>query len=264
MYELLKQIVLTLLRCPKEPPEPPAGSHGTVHVFRASPSFLRYRLLKVLFHLVAIAIFIVIGAGGLTLGAQTAGRAGWFVILAGVAGELIVLVNILILYITVRLDYDMRYYIITDRSLRIREGAWQIRETTLTFANIQNMNIVQGPLERLFGIYDLVVDTAGGGGSSGHNSEGRLTGGILHQGVFRGIQNPAQLRDLILGYLRSIRTSGLGDHEDQEHAVGPALSPAAAPSASFLAHPEILAALRDIAAETAAWRRTLPPRSQEN
>jgi len=181
-----------------------------------------------------------------------------------VAGELIVLVNILILYITVRLDYDMRYYIITDRSLRIREGVWQIRETTLTFANIQNMNIVQGPLERLFGIYDLVVDTAGGGGSSGHNSEGRLTGGILHQGVFRGIQNPAQLRDLILGYLRSIRTSGLGDHEDQEHAVGPALSPAAAPSASFLAHPEILAALRDIAAETAAWRRTLPPRSQEN
>jgi hypothetical protein len=159
----------------------------------------------------------------------------------------------------------MRYYIITDRSLRIREGVWQIRETTLTFANIQNMNIVQGPLQRLFGIYDLVVDTAGGGGSSGHDSEGRLTGGILHQGVFRGIQNPAQLRDLILGYLRSIRTSGLGDHEDQEHAAGTAqaLSPTAA-SAGFLAHPEILSALRDIAAETAAWRRMLPPRSQEN
>jgi hypothetical protein len=81
--------------------------------------------------------------------------------------------------------------------------------------------------------------------------------------VFRGIQNPAQLRDLILGYLRSIRTSGLGDHEDQEHPVGAAPALGAA-SAGFLAHPEVLEVLRGIAAETAAWRRTLPPRSQEN
>jgi hypothetical protein len=173
--------------------------------------------------------------------------------LVGLAIEAIVLFNILMQYILVRLDYDMRYYIVTDRSLRIREGVWQIREVTLTFANIQNMNIAQGPLQRLFGIYDLVVDTAGGGGSARHDSEGRITGGVLHQGVFRGIENPAQVRDLILGYLRTIRTSGLGDHEDREHAAGAA----SGASTGFLAQPEILSALRGIAAETGAWRRAL-------
>ena len=252
MYELLKQIVLTLLRCPKEPPQPPVGSHGSVEVFRASPSFLRYRLLILLSSLAGMAISVLIALGGaMEMNRWGGGRT---MIAAGVIGFLFSLCSVPIQYVAICLDYDMRYYIITDRSLRIREGVWQVREITLTFANIQNMNIVQGPLQRLFGIYDLVVDTAGGGGASARDSEGRLTGGVLHQGVFRGIENPAQLRDLILGYLRSVRTSGLGDQEDQEHAGGPALSPAAA-SAGFLAHPEVLAALRGIAAETAAWRR---------
>jgi len=31
-------------------------------------------------------------------------------------------------WMIVRLDYELRYYVVTDRSIRIREGAWTVRE----------------------------------------------------------------------------------------------------------------------------------------
>ena len=65
-----------------------------------------------------------------------------------------------------KLDYDYHHYVITDRSLRIRAGVWHVHEMTMTFANVQNISIRQGPLQRLLGIADLVVQTAGGGSSA--------------------------------------------------------------------------------------------------
>ena len=47
----------------------------------------------------------------------------------------------------VRLDYELRWYIVTDRSLRIREGVTSLRESTMTFANIQHIAVRQGPLQ---------------------------------------------------------------------------------------------------------------------
>ena len=41
----------------------------------------------------------------------------------------------------------MRYYIVTDRSQRVRQGAWLLREMTITHANLQNHRLVQGPVE---------------------------------------------------------------------------------------------------------------------
>ena len=69
-------------------------------------------------------------------------------------------------YFSLRLNYEMRWYKVTDRSLRIRAGVWNVHEMTMTFANVQNISITQGPLERLFGISDVRVETAGGGGGT--------------------------------------------------------------------------------------------------
>ena len=63
-------------------------------------------------------------------------------------------------YVALHLRYDTTWYVVTDRSLRIRRGIWVIEETTITFENVQNVSITQGPLERAFGIATLVVDTA--------------------------------------------------------------------------------------------------------
>src|SRR5207249_3022813 len=71
-----------------------------------------------------------------------------------------------------RLDYEKRWYVVTDRSLRIREGVVKVREMTVNFANIQNISISQGPLQRILGIADLRVDTAGGGGRAANPQHG--------------------------------------------------------------------------------------------
>jgi membrane protein YdbS with pleckstrin-like domain len=243
MYSLFKKIFLLLLHSPSYPPAPPAGSHDSLVMFRASPSWLRYRLLTVWARLIVYAIS---GFGGLLftfLDAKRHFQLSTITIIALVFAFF--LVEALIRYCMTRLDYDMRYYIITDRSLRIREGVWEVREITLTFENIQNMTIAQGPLQRFFGVFDLVVQTAGGGnGVVAPAQKGELPR-QSHQAVFRGLERPVELRDKIMQYLKLVRSAGLGDHEERTHVA------AAIPS-----NEEMLAVLRDIAALTADWRKS--------
>ena len=131
----------------------------------------------------------------------------------------------------------------TERSLRIRRGMMVIHETTITFENVQNLKLRQGPLQRHFGIADLVVETAGSGGAQGH--EGRA--GVDNRGVIEGIDNAPEVRERILSRMRQSRTAGLGDED-----------PAAAPSPSAWS-PAQLQALREIREEVrlmcAAGRR---------
>ncbi|HKO93098.1 MAG TPA: PH domain-containing protein, partial [Polyangiaceae bacterium] len=132
-----------------------------------------------------------------------------FVVLAGlIVGATVVLM--LVRYFLIRLDYDMRYYVLTDRSLRIRRGAWTIEESTFTFANVQNLTLHQGPLERLLGITHLEIDTAGGGVQKNAKDPGSS---MQHQGRLDGIdpKTAVELRDRILHLVRSYRDAGLGD-----------------------------------------------------
>ena len=89
----------------------------------------------------------------------------------------------------------------------IRRGIWVIQETTITFENVQNVKLTQGPLQRHFGIANVMVDTAGG--SSDRKQRG---GATSHQGIIEGVtqEDAARLRDLILGKLRRSATAGLG------------------------------------------------------
>lgn len=224
MTQALGQRLLQFLRVPPEP-TPPAGSHDSVQVFRADRNF--YRLL--LFKWVAKQLGVVLGALA-TLHFVTAWTetlpdhiAPW-IRWAEWLGLIGVFAQMPFTYALVRFDYDLRWYIVTDRSLRIRSGIWEIREMTLTFANIQQITVEQGPLQRLLGLADLMVRTAGGGGSGEdpHPSQhGRHT--PMHLGVFHGVSNAAEIRDLILDRLRRWRDAGLGDPEDPSTAQLPPL-----------------------------------------
>ena len=99
----------------------------------------------------------------------------------------------IVAYVAILLRYDTTWYILTDRSIRIRRGIWRIYETTIPFENIQNVHIAQGPLQRHFGFANLMVMTAGGGGM-GH--EGQTMGS--HVGLMEGLDNAAELRERIL------------------------------------------------------------------
>ena len=205
MYEILKSVLLPLLKVPSGPPAPPPGhADGEfLKTFRASPAYLNYRLFYWSLYAVVWGLGVMVAAVFLLLA-----MGGWgvpLVILVVAFG----VVKAGVLYVTTRLDYEMRWYILTERSLRLREGVWTIRELTLTFANVQNVHVLQGPVERIFGFSNIMLETAGGGAGQ---KEQRLVD--PHRAVLKGIENPTEVRELILNLLRHYKTAGLGDHED--------------------------------------------------
>ena len=108
----------------------------------------------------------------------------------------------------------MRWYKVSDRSLRIREGVVNVKEMTMTFANIQNISINQGPIQRFFKIADLRVESAGGS-SVIANQQNAVASSNMHVAFFRGVDNAKEIADLMKERLRQMRTSGLGDQDDK-------------------------------------------------
>lgn len=212
MYEWLKRLILPLLKVEERQPVPPAGRHEMFRVFRACPAYLAYNLL--FWKLYAVLWALGVLAGSVLLLVISVWFIPLIVLLVGIATF-----KASVFYATTRLNYDMRWYVITERSLMIREGVWITREITLTFANAQNVRVKQGPLQRLFGFSNVELDTAGGGGGGGHEGSASTK---PHHAVLRGLDEPAHVRDLILDQLRRHRTAGLGD-PDEHPALDAAL-----------------------------------------
>ncbi len=218
MYELLKRLALAILRVPPEP-EDPMGAVDTLVVFRASPNFFKYRLLVWIIKTVLGALGYVLVFGLILvemLGKiKKSGSAPLLILLALAAIMLFAYaVHVFASYVVLRLDYEMRWYKVSDRSLRIREGVLQVREITMTFANIQNISVTQGPIQRIFGIADLKVETAGGGGArpaKDDKSQGTFSD---HTAFFRGVDNVEEIKTLMLERLKKYRDSGLGDTDE--------------------------------------------------
>jgi membrane protein YdbS with pleckstrin-like domain len=213
MYEALKARLLWLLKVPPEPLDP-VGDSGSLRVFRAAPGYLRYMTVGWLFTQVGILMGIVAADVPLAIFGTTSPAAALLATIVTVAALVFFVLQLAISYFTLRLNYELRWYKVTDRSLRIRSGVWNVSEMTMTFDNIQNITISQGPIERFFGIADVRVTTAGGGEAAAQKKSGHGTGQNLHLGVFRGVDNPDEIRDLMLARLRRLRDTGLGDPTD--------------------------------------------------
>ncbi|MGC4118230.1 MAG: PH domain-containing protein [Myxococcales bacterium] len=245
MIRLLVALIGPLLKVTPTPPHVPQG-HDPV-VFRASERFLTYRYLTWALQFaptLLIPVVIPIGIAAEAAKGKPTPAAIWVVwIVACVA----VAVSGMISVVSVRLDYDFHYYVMTDRSLRIRRGIWEQLEATLTFVNVQNVRVVQGPLERLFGIASVVVDTAGSAGKVSEKQDPFLQ---HHRGVIRGIADAHALRDRIMDRMRKSKSAGLGDQDD--HLDGHA----EAASAQQQTEVELLRSIRDEARALAKDLRT--------
>src|SRR5215510_8432623 len=225
MLEKFKSILLSLLKVPHEP-EAPAGSPGSVQIFRAAPNFYKLNLIKW-----AIKQLTALFGIGIALtvwhffGDQIPDGVKHVVVLHLILPAVFV-VFLPFTYALVWLDYQMRWYIVTNHSLRIRSGVWRVREMTMTFANIQQITIEQGPLQRLLGISDLQVRTAGGGAHSPmEQGMKHRAGESMHLGYFHGIANAEQIRDMMLDRLRHLRDAGLGDPDEIHHTQPAATVP---------------------------------------
>ncbi len=190
------------LRVPDRPPSlPAAGPGAVVRSFQPSLGFLRY--LKFWFWLFfAIMDVVILGLWALIM----VNSRLWGFITLGPALFLAFAPDI-VAYIAIHVRYDTTWYVMTDRSLRIRRGVWTINETTATFENVQNIRVEQGPLERYFGIGRVVVETAAAGSAGPH---GGSTGS---QAVIEGISNAPAIRDQIMLRVAQSKSAGLGDED---------------------------------------------------
>lgn len=222
IYEALREPLLHVLRVPHEPPQPPLGSRDSIHIFRAEP---RYLSLQLLVHFGSMGVALGFELLGWALAPAPGGTAMFAMTSALIVSATTAVM--LVRYFLIRLDYDMRFYVLTDRSLRIRRGAWTIEESTYTFANVQNLTLHQGPLERLLGLTHLQIDTAGGGSQKAAREGGDA---LQHQGRLDGIdpETAVALRDRILKLVRAYGDAGLGDtpHDHERRLPEASLAPA--------------------------------------
>src|SRR5258706_1563771 len=196
MYSAFRLACERLLRIPHDP-EPPPGDEASTRTFRAAPNYYKYLLaiwgIRAFGSLFIPCVALTPALIGLAISSKRGTHVGFVIVLVltiVIIGFLLVL-NLFGLAV-LKLEYEKRWYMVTDRSLRIREGVIFVREMTVNFANIQNISISQGPIQRALGIADLRVDTAGGGGSSGNQ-----VGQNLHTAWFRGVDNANDVRQLI-------------------------------------------------------------------
>ena len=211
-----REQTLHLLRVPSEP-EPPPGSPPLQ--FRAAPNFFRYRLIGWgLKQLLALAgLLWALSFIGWVSETRTPRFVIWLLQAGEVFGWIAFAFEFVFGWMLLRLDYEMRWYMLSDRAIRIREGITTVREKTIALANVQNISVRQGPLQRALGIADVEVKTAGGGGPSADTDKSK-GGEPMHVAYFRGVDNAEEIRDLVREGVRVQRNAGLGDPDEPEPA----------------------------------------------
>lgn len=238
MYSAFRTACERVLRIPADP-EPPPGDDASTKIYRAADNYYKYLLIVWALSSFATILPTLIAMIVCLVAAATSNLNAWITLIPAFLLTVMIVVSLIHLAV-VRLNYEKRWYIITDRSLRVREGVIGIQEMTVTFANIQNISISQGPIQRLLGIADLRVDTAGGAGATGHSHHAAAQ--QAHVAWFRGVDNAPQVREVIQSRLRQWKDAGLGDHDDRS------------PEASAPDQSAVLAALRDVHAAATALR----------
>lgn len=93
------------------------------------------------------------------------------------------------------LYYKSVVYRLNNTEMTWKRGVLFRKTGIVPYDRITNVDIVQGPIMRLFGIYHLKIDTAGGSGKD--KSEIRI----------EGIENPEPLRAMIMDFVRGKKPS---------------------------------------------------------
>jgi membrane protein YdbS with pleckstrin-like domain len=205
MIHWLREKTLHLMKVPGEP-QPPDGSAGSVRVFRSGRNYYRWRLA--LWFLANAAILILLAAALFALARPIKAGPPWSRYIAEALMALLATafpVSALFTFLQQRMNYELRWYVVTDRCLRIRSGILKVHEITTTFANIQEVRLSSGPLQKLLGLADVEVHSAGGGSGKGSSDS--------HVARFEGVDNASEIRDFILVRLRQYRDSGLGEKD---------------------------------------------------
>ena len=221
VYQDICSVPSGLFRLPEHPPELPVSEGASLRKFHPSVRYLSY--LKLYFWIALRCIDMALLVGWLALYLTNEQLALWLLVPAlflSIAPDIIT-------YVAIHVRFDTMWYVMADRSLRCRRGIWIILEHTITFENVQNVSVRRGPVQYLFGISTVVVETAGSTEVEGHATGNRVT--------IEGIDNPDEIRRLIMTRVQSSKSAGLGD----EQITSPG------PTAWRDEHPSVLREIRD-------------------
>ncbi len=211
-----RHTILRVLRVPPTP-APPPGSPPLI--FQAAPKFFTLRILRwsITQAIAVTGLVLAFSFHAFVLPKSMPRSVVWVIWIIEALGVLALAAEVLLGWMIVRLDYELRWYMLSDRAIRIREGVATVREKTIALANIQNISVRQGPLQRFLGIADVEVKTAGGGGKSS-DIESSKGGGSepMHVAYFRGVDTAEEIRDLLREGVRAQRDAGLGDPDEPQ------------------------------------------------
>lgn len=88
-------------------------------------------------------------------------------------------------------------YLFTKDEIIAERGVWWKRKSVVPYNRITNIDVVQGPLSRRFGLGNVKVQTAGYSGTSGAGKIGELS--IL------GVKNFEEIRNFITNLVKGIK-----------------------------------------------------------
>lgn len=205
IYRGIWKVLSDWFRVPEHPPTLPVGEGEFLTSFHPSRRYLSY--LKLYFWIALVVIDVTILVGWLFLLAVSPPLGAVLAIPAFV----VAVVPDIIAYIAIHLRYDTMWYVMSDRSLRCRRGIWLIVEHTITFENVQNVYVRRGPVQQLFGISEVIVETAGAA-----EGEGQSRFVVGNKAIMEGIDKPEEIRELIMERVRVSKGVGLGENPQEK------------------------------------------------
>ena len=90
-------------------------------------------------------------------------------------------------------------YLLTESDIIIERGVWWKHKSIVPYNRVTNIEVLQGPLSRLFGLGKVSIQTAGfsAGGSSGSSK--------VAEAVILGIKNFEEIKDFVLAKVKRLR-----------------------------------------------------------
>jgi len=108
--------------------------------------------------------------------------------------------------------YTSITYALTDHEIIVRKGVWWKRASFVPYNRITNINIIQGPVARHFGLGTVLIQTAGFS-SGGSSSTPRPA-----EAVIFGIKNFEEIKDNIMNFVRGMKPVAV---EAKAEAIAP-------------------------------------------
>jgi hypothetical protein len=88
-------------------------------------------------------------------------------------------------------------YLFADSEIVVEKGVWWKHKNTIPYNRITNIDVVQGPISRRFGLGNVRVQTAGYSGTGGY-------GRVAEASIF-GVENFEEIRDFVMGLVRGFK-----------------------------------------------------------